>query len=353
MLGRLYGWNTLGAVAGAVAAETLWIGALGIRGTAWAAGALNLLAAAGAAWIAPRMTPVPVTATASTGFDRSALPGLAAAFAFGFLLLALEVVWFRYLSLFVFTHSVAFALMLGVVLAGIALGGIAAGWALRSGAERHRLAGPLALLAGAACVGCYAAFPTLASPYSADQIRDAGTILTISVFLMLPVSLVSGALFPLLGAGLRELLGSDARTTGALTLANTAGAALGALAAGFVLLPAIGVEASFFWLAGGLRAHRRPALRDEQGAAERPSRARGSSASRASRSSRPARCRSGCCPPCASASAAPRWSRPRTAPSLPSASPATWAGSPSRRASSRRSSTWSTGAWASPTTTGS
>ena len=250
-LGRLYGWNTLGAVVGAVATETLWIGALGIHGTAWAAGGLNLLAAVGAAWLAPRMTPVAVRERVPLRIRGPALFGLAAAFAFGFLLLALEVVWFRYLSLFVFTHSVAFALMLGVVLAGIALGGLAAGRALRARPECQRLSGVLALLAGAACAGCYAAFPSLAAPFSHAQIRDAGTILAISTFLMLPVSLLSGALFPLLGAGLREQLQSDARTTGALTLANTAGAAAGALAAGFVLLPTLGVEAAIFWLAAG------------------------------------------------------------------------------------------------------
>lgn len=38
ILGRLYGWNTLGAVAGVVAAELFLIVTLGIRGTALAAG---------------------------------------------------------------------------------------------------------------------------------------------------------------------------------------------------------------------------------------------------------------------------------------------------------------------------
>src|ERR1022692_1281672 len=46
VLGRLYGWNTLGGVAGALFGELWLIGWLGQCGTAVAAGALNLSAAA-------------------------------------------------------------------------------------------------------------------------------------------------------------------------------------------------------------------------------------------------------------------------------------------------------------------
>lgn len=44
ILGRLYGFNTLGAVLGALAAETVLVSALGVRGTALAAGAVYLTA---------------------------------------------------------------------------------------------------------------------------------------------------------------------------------------------------------------------------------------------------------------------------------------------------------------------
>ena len=56
---------------------------------------------------------------------------LAAASLSGGMLLALEVVWFRLLELFVFETPLAFALMLAVVLAGIGVGGLAPprGWA--------------------------------------------------------------------------------------------------------------------------------------------------------------------------------------------------------------------------------
>ncbi len=52
VLGWLYGWNTLGAVVGVLAGEMLFLGRFGVRGTALAAGSLNLLGAAVAAGVA-------------------------------------------------------------------------------------------------------------------------------------------------------------------------------------------------------------------------------------------------------------------------------------------------------------
>ena len=63
-------------------------------------------------------------AAASTGAGGRACSS--AAFLGGALLLALEVVWFRFLQLFVFGTQRAFALMLAMVLAGIGLGGLLA-----------------------------------------------------------------------------------------------------------------------------------------------------------------------------------------------------------------------------------
>ena len=54
VLGRLYGWNTLGAVAGVLASETLLVPRLGIAGTAWFAGTLNICGAGAVLTIARR-----------------------------------------------------------------------------------------------------------------------------------------------------------------------------------------------------------------------------------------------------------------------------------------------------------
>src|SRR5512134_3772332 len=57
VLGRLYGWNTLGAVVGTLAADLFLIEAVGVRGTSLVAGGLNLVAAAGASLVSRRLTP--------------------------------------------------------------------------------------------------------------------------------------------------------------------------------------------------------------------------------------------------------------------------------------------------------
>ena len=71
------------------------------------------------------------------------MPGSPAAF------LAFEVVWFRFLHLFVHSGHLAFAVMLAVVLAGIACGGLMAGAWLR----RRRRPSAAPLVAWLAVVG--------------------------------------------------------------------------------------------------------------------------------------------------------------------------------------------------------
>jgi spermidine synthase len=172
-----------------------------------------------------------------------------AAFLAGFCLLALEVVWFRFLLLFVKGSSIAFPVMLGVVLAGIALGGLAASLLMRVVPGAPRFAAALAFIAAVATVVPYAVFPRVIEPFGLGSITQPEAILRISLPLMLPVSFVSGMLFPIVGAALRGGFGSGIETAGVLTLVNTIGAAIGSLVAGFLMLPALGIEKSIFAIA--------------------------------------------------------------------------------------------------------
>ena len=247
-LGRLYGWNTLGGVLGALASETLLVPVLGLARSGGAAAALQLAGALVAFaldaryGVALRAEPEARPAAASRS-RRGRL--LAAAFLAGGALLALEVVWFRFLQLFVFGTQLAFALMLATILAGIALGGLAAaGWLRRR--PGATLALPfVALLGGIATVTSYGGF----EPSAPAAAGAAARVLWLSLALMLPASLVSGVLFTLIGAAMREEATGDAAAAGWLTLANTLGAALGAPLAGLLLLPSLGVERSVFALA--------------------------------------------------------------------------------------------------------
>jgi predicted membrane-bound spermidine synthase len=251
LLGRLYGVNTVGAVAGALAGELWLIERLGIRGTGLAAASLDLVAAGAALAVSLREPPqAPEARSPAAGaVPPAARRVLAAAALCGGILLALEVVWFRFLLLFLEATSLIFAVLLAVVLAGIALGGLAGAAWLGRDRGAHRRAASVALLAGAACALSYAAFTGALGAFHRSLMTGSGEVAWFGLRLMLPTCFASGVLFPLLGQSLREHLPSDARAAGWLTLANTVGGLAGALLAGFVLLPRLGVEASLFALA--------------------------------------------------------------------------------------------------------
>src|SRR4030095_1908537 len=78
--------------------------------------------------------------------------------------------------------------------------------------------------------------------------QGAGTILLLAAPLALGTSLASGALFTLVGARLRRVFAGESAAGGGLAGADTPGAALGPLVAGFVLLPKLGMERSLFGL---------------------------------------------------------------------------------------------------------
>lgn len=259
-LGRLYGWNTLGAMLGAVAGELCLIGRFGVTGTAWIAASWNALAALLAVGLAigvgdrfassPRAgeSPIAEMDRRSAGFGW-----IAASFASGALFLALEVVWFRFLSLFVFGTSLVFAVMLATVLAGIGLGGVTAAHVLRRPGRAIGMLAPLALLGGAFNWLGYEIFGDVL-----DQLLSPGGaaaaplhVAALTVPLVFPVSFLSGVFFTSLGEVIRERLGSDGRATGWLAFANTGGAALGSLAGGFLLLPGLGIERSLLWIGVG------------------------------------------------------------------------------------------------------
>ncbi|HEY7514626.1 MAG TPA: spermidine synthase, partial [Vicinamibacteria bacterium] len=257
VLGSLYGLNTLGAVAGALVGEAWLIERFGITGTGLCAAGLNLSAAAAALALSrdENAVPYPVTDLGGTrvrgGAGRLVL---GAAFLAGAILLSLEVVWFRLLLMFVFASSLSFAVMLAVVLAGIGLGGLAAGRVLRAGADPRHALPSLALALGAVTAWTYAALPDVLSRHVIGFIVTPRAVLGVALPLMLPTSVLSGALFTLMGTVLKKEGRGASAATGALTLANTTGAMLGPLVTAFLLLPGIGVERTLYALAMGYGA---------------------------------------------------------------------------------------------------
>ena len=235
-LGLLYAANTFGACLAPIIAEYYLIGALGLRGTALVASALDLLAAGLALQLAAPALPAAIDAPpAPNAWDLRLL--IAAAVA-GALALALEVVWFRLLLLYAPGTDQTFALLLMLMLAGIALGGVFAPLLARL------RCGPVAAAASVAVAIGYLLVLPGGGPRQGDIVWRAAV-------LMLPAPLLSGSFFTLLGAQLRGASDDPQPAIGRLIGANTLGAAVGAALGGFALLPGLGIEKSLFALAAG------------------------------------------------------------------------------------------------------
>jgi spermidine synthase len=250
---RLYGWNTLGAVVGVLAVEVFIVEWFGIRGAVLLAALLNVAAGLTALWLSRRSgeqgwwAKGSVKRVTSPRLSPVGRRLLAAASLSGGALLILEVVWFRFLAMFVVTGSLAFCMMLAVVLLGVGTGGLVASKILERHEGASRFLPHIASASAICCVATYAGFQFGSETYS--RAEDWISILEFSLRLVLPVSLLSGLLFTFQGAALREEVPDETRAAGLLTLANTLGATAGSFLAGFVLLPFLGMEASFFLVA--------------------------------------------------------------------------------------------------------
>jgi spermidine synthase len=253
VLGRLYGLNTLGAVLGAISGEMFFISWFGIKGTGFLSALLNCAAAVAALWLSRKFElSKRERATAKTQQEGHLAPTirsrmfLIAGFLSGGILLALEVIWFRFLLLFFSSSSYIFAMMLAVILSGIGAGGLIASWLLRFNSKAYRLLTSFSLLTGTLTATLYSSFNFI------ESLQVSSLLIKIEIlqlYLMFPVSLLSGIIFTMIGASLYEDFKSDERTAGILTLTNTIGGMLGAVIGGFFLIPIIGLEKSFFYLA--------------------------------------------------------------------------------------------------------
>src|SRR5438046_5473423 len=232
-IGFLYGSNTLGAVAGAVVGEAYFIGAFGLRGTGLAAGLASCIAAAIALLVSKRdgdtAALIPERAV-PLRLDVSYRPPwrlLFVSFGTGAIVLCLEVVWFRFLRLYVPSSPTAFAVMLAVVLAGIGLGGVVSGALHRCSIRPNHLLPTLLLLAAIATLLSYSFFPPALVQMRIGTFDLSWRAITLSsIVLMFPAALLSGILFPSIVANVQARVGNRMNSTGITTFFNTMGAAV-------------------------------------------------------------------------------------------------------------------------------
>lgn len=248
-IGLLYAANTAGGIAGTLLAGFVLIGSIGVTATTRVAAAGNLLVGLGALLLARRVAPasrLEPDGTAETAPSTRLQWTVLAVFALsGFAALALEVVWFRILVLFVPATTYAFTTMLATVLAGIA-----AGSALASGrVSRVRdVSRALAWIYAATGVLVVLSMSALTFAFRRGWLADG--IVQGSAVAMLPATLLMGTAFPFgLALWLRDARGDVGTRVGIVYAVNVCGAVAGALAGGFLLLPGLGSRASLLLLA--------------------------------------------------------------------------------------------------------
>ena len=276
----LYGINTAGAAVGALVTDFALVPSLGLFGTQVIAVAANAAAGIGAIVLAsarrvrqqpdtlgkkgrrrsrtedPRtispqeagdaagVRSVPQPAAVAWTSVALAMTGVAA--------LGMEILWFRHFSILLGGFRAVFSLLLALILAGIGVGSLAGGAIVRrTGRPTEWFTVVQALFVASTLAGLALAD---VNPINEDDgglgAAAAGTMAELwfnagpMVKQVALPALMMGFSFPLANAIIQRAEESVGRRAGILYVANTAGAVAGSLAAGFVLLPALGLQTS-------------------------------------------------------------------------------------------------------------
>lgn len=258
---HLYAINTFGAVIGTAGASFVLLPTFGLSRTLLFGVGLNLVVAAAALLLARGQTTTPPRDTDDDTDPRDGrtLPRpfiLVTAGVLGFSALAFEILWTRTLALALGTTTYAFAIVLTVFLFGIAGGSAFAGRLLRGPLDRAQAF----FIASPAAIGLFALvvlplFDRLPALFVKLSTIGGGTWLeglAVRFFLaglpMLVPTFLSGAAFPL-AVGIDRRSAGTSRSVGDVYASNTLGAILGSWAAGFILIPMIGLRAGILFAA--------------------------------------------------------------------------------------------------------
>lgn len=263
-LSFLYFTNSFGAAVGVLVAGFYIVALAGLPGTLMTAAIINLLVALISWLVATRYEAATVLRVETTGAETSAAPGgtflprewllrvlLAVSFGTAVASFAYEVGWLRMLALVLGSATHSFELMLSAFILGLALGAF---W-VRRRADRWRR--PLRALGAVQLAMGLAALSTLplyiaSFHWTADLLAtfarsDSGYVgftlarYGICLAIMLPSSFCAGMTLPLITRALL-VAGAGESSIGQVYGINTLGSIVGVAAAGFVLMPVIGLK---------------------------------------------------------------------------------------------------------------
>ena len=248
--GRLYSVNTLGAALGTILATIMFIPLMGVNGSLYATGLVNIVIAAVAFFIfrGARAEPARVTRVEyiHTPLERYILILFGIV---GFISMVYQVAWIRLLIQVTGSTIYTFGLMLSVFIVGVGLGSQIATSLLRW-IKNPLLAFAVIEMAASAysllLVNYFDRLPLLFTSLAVEQSGGFASILLLKVFInaivLLFPTLMFGAAFPVVAsifAGQASRSGGD---IGSVYSFNTIGGVFGSFTAGFFILPSLGTQ---------------------------------------------------------------------------------------------------------------
>lgn len=262
-VGHLYGFNTLGAAIGTLGVGFVFIGLSGVTGSSLIA-SMVYACVGGCALIAARHErPLPAAKQEQEHVQNKTAEVANANFLIwcfavsGFVSIAYEVVWFRFLTNISTSTVYAFSGMLSTYLFGLVIGALVCARFLAPRKDQllRYFAVTQVLIAFAATVtlatlGKAGVLHSVLSGIVSDLVParaqallgdDASFFVTCVLAMLLPATLI-GISFPLATELTVTRMGALGRRIGTLYSLNTIGGVLGSLAAGFVLIPYLGSQ---------------------------------------------------------------------------------------------------------------
>jgi len=255
-LAMLYFTNSIGAACGVLVSGFWLIANVGLPGTIFTAGLLNLGLAL-TVWVLIKLDPnpsapaIPATGTESTESRSVTSLFLFAAFITGAASFIYEIGWIRMLSLVLGSTTHSFELMLSAFILGLALGGLWIKRRIDNVGDPVRFSGRVQILMGTAALltlPVYSmTFEWMVTLLSALRNTEAGFAAFslgshfIALVVMLPATFLAGMTLPLFTFVMLKS-GSGEKAIGRVYAANTFGAIVGVVFAINVGLPLLGLK---------------------------------------------------------------------------------------------------------------
>jgi spermidine synthase len=256
ILSMLYFTNSFGASMGALLSGFVLVGAVGLPGTLMVGAALNILIMLVA--LRDRTTTTPIvdrTESLATGPQARTplvLLFLAVAFGTGLSSFMYEIGWIRLLSMILGSATHSFEVMLSAFILGLALGGL---W-VRKRMDRFRhpelVLGIVQLVMGLSAIATLPAYWIAVQAMGGLLAGDGDRTIELwylfnilryllCLLIMLPATFCAGMTLPLLTHVMLKR-GQDESIVGKVYGLNTLGAIGGAVSAGLILMPIVGLK---------------------------------------------------------------------------------------------------------------